>query len=165
MIKALRLAIFILTASSLFGQVSERPAPVQPLPFSHRAHAGAQKLPCKGCHTMPEPGDFATLPPTKTCMACHSEIKKDSPHIAKLAAAHAQNRKLAWVPVYRIPDYVSFSHKVHTSVEGVNCQTCHGPVAEREVMRRETDISMAGCMSCHRTHHASNHCLFCHEQR
>ena len=98
-------------------------------------------------------------------MGCHREIKKESPHIAKLAAAHAENRKLAWVPVYKIPEYVSFSHKVHTSVEGVTCQRCHGPVQEREVLRRETDISMAGCMDCHRKNNAPNQCLFCHDQR
>jgi hypothetical protein len=141
-----------------------RPAPEQPLPFSHKLHV-AQGLECKGCHAMPDPGDFATLPKTAFCMGCHSTVKKDSPHIQKLAGFHAESKRVPWAPVYRIPEWVSFSHKKHTSVEGVTCETCHGPVKEREVMRRERDISMAACMDCHRARQASNNCLLCHDQR
>jgi len=143
----------------------ERPAPEQPLPFSHKHHAGTLKLACKNCHAMPEPGDFATLPPTGTCMGCHTSVKTDSPHIVKLAAAHAAKQKIAWARVYRIPDYVGFSHKIHNAVEGVTCETCHGPVVERAVLRREKEINMSACMDCHRRHNASNHCQFCHDQR
>lgn len=142
----------------------ERPAPEQPLPFSHRKHV-SQGLKCAQCHPVPDPGDFATLPPTSFCMGCHSSIKKDSPHIAKLAEAHAESRRIRWVPVYRIPDYVSFNHRKHVAVEGVSCETCHGPVAERDQLRREKDISMQACMDCHRIKKASNDCLLCHEQR
>ena len=143
----------------------QRPAPVQPLPFSHLKHAGELKVACADCHPIPGNGDFATLPATSKCMACHAAIKKDSPDIQKLAAWHAEGAKVQWAPVYRIPIYVSFNHRQHVSVEGVSCLTCHGPVAEREVMRREKDISMAACMDCHRSKGASNDCRLCHDQR
>jgi hypothetical protein len=163
----LRTTVLLLTLAFANAQapVAERPAPEQPLPFSHKHHAGTLKLACKQCHTIPDPGDFATLPPTKTCMGCHASVKTDSPHIMKLAAADKEGKKIPWVRVYKIPDYVGFSHKVHTSVNGVNCETCHGPVAERAVLRREKEINMSSCMDCHRRHEASNHCLFCHDQR
>jgi hypothetical protein len=159
---------WVLLVSTAMAQVPEpkvvRPAPEQPVPFSHKVHAAAG-LKCAECHPIPEPGDFATLPKTGTCMACHVSIAKDSPHIGKVAAFHKEGKRIPWAPVYRIPDYVSFSHKKHVAVEGVTCQTCHGPVEQRDVLRREKDITMAGCMECHRVKGASNDCLLCHDQR
>jgi hypothetical protein len=159
----------VLLAALVLGQVSEpryvRPAPEQPIPYSHKKHAGELKIACAECHPIPGNGDFATLPPTGKCMSCHSTVAKDSPHIAKLAAWHEAGEKIRWAPVYRIPDYVFFNHRKHIAVEGVDCATCHGPVAEREQLRREKDISMAACMDCHRTKKASNDCLLCHDQR
>lgn len=147
------------------GPAPERPAPEQPLPFSHRLHVTVNKLQCKYCHTMPEPGDFATLPKTQICMGCHSAVKKESPHIRKLTEAHTAGERIRWLPVYRVPDWVFFSHKIHTAVEGVTCETCHGPVGTRDALRREKDISMGACMECHRQNKASNDCKFCHDQR
>jgi hypothetical protein len=138
------------------------PAPPQPIPYSHRAHIKLG-LECKTCHTMPDPGEFATLPDTATCMTCHGSVLKESPHIQKLAGWHAGKQPVPWRRVYRIPDYVFFSHREHTKEFG--CETCHGPVAERDVMRKEKDISMAGCMDCHRATQASLACNYCHEQR
>src|SRR2546426_11267848 len=87
-------------------------APVQPLPFSHKQHI-ATGLECKNCHEMPAPGDFATLPATAKCMSCHNEVKKESPAIQKLADYHKNGEAVPWKRVYRIPDYVFFSHKEH----------------------------------------------------
>ena len=159
----------VVAAVSLYGQQppepkSPRAPPVQPLPFSHKLHT-SQGLACKQCHPIPEPGDFATIAKTSFCMGCHASVKKDSPHIAKLAAFHAGNKRVPWAPVYRVPDWVSFSHKRHLSAEGVSCETCHGPVREREALRRERDTSMSACMDCHRAKGASNECLLCHDQR
>jgi hypothetical protein len=142
-----------------------RPPPEQPLPFSHKKHAGELKVACAECHPIPGNGDFATLPATDKCMACHSTVKADSPAIARLRDYHSEGRKIPWAPVYRIPEYVSFNHRKHLGVDGVACATCHGPVIEREVLRREKDITMAACMDCHRTKGASNDCLLCHDQR
>ena len=137
-----------------------REAPEQPVPFSHKLHAG-QGLKCAQCHPNPEPGDFMTLPKVGACMGCHTAVKKESPHIQKLA----KMEKAAWTPVYRIPDWVSFNHKKHLSADGVSCEACHGKVAEMEAMRRVKDLSMAACMECHRAMRASNECLLCHDQR
>jgi len=162
----MRILIAVLLANLSRAQAPkfERPAPEQPLPFSHKAHLSL-KLECKQCHRMPDPGDFATLPATSICMNCHSAVKKESPHIAKLAAFHSEGKKVPWVRVYRIPDYVFFNHSKHLAVEGVNCETCHGPVSQREVMRREKEVSMQACMDCHRAKSARNECNFCHDQK
>lgn len=164
----MRSCLFLL-AAALTAQVPspkyERPAPEQPLPFSHKTHATKAGLACKQCHPMPDPGDFATFPATSLCMNCHRAIKTDSPHIAKLAAHHSEGKKLPWVRVYRIPDYVFFNHQRHNAVDGVTCETCHGPVATRDMLRREKDLGMQACMECHRANNAKNECTFCHEQR
>lgn len=155
----------ILMAQELPDTKVQRPAPAQPIAYSHKIHAGDLKLACVQCHTMPGDGDVATLPETAKCMACHETVKKDSPEIAKLAAAHAAGMPVAWARVYVIPDFVSFSHRKHLSSAGVTCENCHGPVKEREVMRREKDLSMGSCMECHRAKAASIDCVFCHDQR
>ena len=125
----------------------------------------AKGLDCKGCHPVPEPGDFATIPETAKCMTCHSTVKKESAAIQRLAALHEQNKPVEWRRVYRLPDYVFFSHKEHIARASATCETCHGKVADRERLFRETDISMGGCMNCHRATRASLDCAFCHEQR
>ncbi|MBM3728681.1 MAG: cytochrome c3 family protein [Acidobacteria bacterium] len=153
----------LMAAAQLPELKTPRPAPEQPLPFSHKIHAALLK--CNGCHTMADPGDFAGLPATAKCMECHSAIRKESPHIQKLAQAHGAGEKLKWAPVYRIPEWVSFNHRQHVAVEGVTCESCHGAVAQREVLRRERDISMQACMECHRQKKASNDCLLCHDRR
>ena len=140
------------------------PPPVQPLPFSHKQHL-ATGLECKNCHEIPDPGDFAGIPATAKCMTCHAGIKKDSPHIQKLAEYHGKDTPVPWKRVYRIPDYVFFSHKEHLTRGKVTCEACHGPVRERDVMRKEKETSMAACMECHRTAGASLACDFCHDQR
>ncbi|MFN7923449.1 MAG: cytochrome c3 family protein [Bryobacteraceae bacterium] len=156
--------VCLLAVAQLPDMKVPRAAPEQPIPFSHKLHV-SKGLQCKQCHPIPEPGDFATIPQSKVCMGCHSAIKKESPHIQKLAAFHADGKRIPWASIYRIPDWVSFSHKTHTAVEGVTCESCHGPVAEREQMRREKELSMAACMECHRAKRASNACLLCHDQR
>src|SRR5207244_930367 len=139
-------------------------APVQPIPFSHRTHIVTAKLECKSCHPVPEPGEFATIPETSKCMACHIAIKKDSPAIQRLAEFHSEKKTVPWRRVYRVPDYVFFSHKEHLA-KGVACEACHGPVGERDVLRKEKDTSMAACMDCHREKQASLACDYCHEKK
>lgn len=136
----------------------------QPLAFSHKTHAEAAKLACKDCHPMAEPGEMAGIPATSKCMACHVAVKTDSPQIAKMAALHKEKRPVPWVRVYEIPGYVFFSHKVHTEA-GAKCATCHGPVAEREVITKEVKHNMGSCMDCHRQNKAPIDCTACHEKR
>ncbi len=137
-------------------------APPQPLPFSHKIHAGAMKLACKMCHPNPNPGETMTIVPPAKCMECHSAIKADSPAIKRLAAFAKESRNVPWTRVYEIPSWVDFSHRAHLE-KGNTCQECHGPVAERDQLSKETDLGMGGCMICHRAKKASLECDFCHE--
>ena len=137
-------------------------APEQPIPFSHKAHAGDLKLKCKMCH--PGSGETMQIAKASVCMQCHSAIKTDSPAIQKLAAFAKSDREIRWARVYEIPSYVYFSHKSHLD-SGNTCENCHGHVAERAQLSREGDISMGGCMTCHRVKKVSIDCTFCHEQR
>lgn len=138
--------------------------PQQPIPFSHKVHAGTLKLKCKMCHPNPDPGEVMKVAAPSVCMQCHSSIKTDSPAIQKLAAFAKNGKEIKWVRVYEIPSYVSFSHRTHLEA-GNTCQECHGPVETRDVLAKEGDISMTGCMNCHRAKKASNDCTFCHEAR
>lgn len=136
--------------------------PEQPIPYSHKTHV-ALGLKCAGCHTMPDPGELMTFPAESTCMSCHKAVKKESPHIGKLAAFARDRKPVPWERVYRIPSYVFFSHKAHLET-GASCEKCHGNVAERDRLAKEGDISMGACMDCHRANKASNDCTFCHQK-
>ncbi len=114
---------------------------------------------------MPEPGASMGLPATAKCMACHTSVKQDSKSIQTLAQFHKDSKPVPWIRVYRVPDYVDFSHKAHLEKAKATCENCHGPVRERDVMRKETNISMTGCMECHRANNASVACNFCHEPK
>jgi hypothetical protein len=138
-------------------------APEQPIPFSHKTHAGNLKLQCKMCHPNPDPGESMTIAAPATCMQCHSAIKADSPAIQKLAAFAKNGREIRWVRVYEVPSYVRFSHRTHLTA-GAKCADCHGPVETRDVLYKEGDISMGGCMNCHRQKSVSIDCTFCHDQ-
>jgi hypothetical protein len=154
-----RLFTSLLFASLLFSQ--EKNPPVQPIPFSHKAHV-ALPLKCADCHTMPNPGEVITIPAVSKCMACHRTIKADSPAIKELRLYADQNRQVPWVRVMEIPSWVYFSHKTHVDAE-TKCESCHGPVAERDQLRAEVNLSMKGCMDCHRTRKATLDCAGCHE--
>jgi len=157
-------AALIWAAAAQPDCLADDTAPVQPIPFSHKVHAGTMKLQCKMCHPNPDPGETMTIAKPATCMQCHSAIKPDSPAIQKLAQADKSGRPIPWVRVYEIPSFVSFSHRTHLE-KGNTCQECHGPVAERDRLYREVDLSMGGCMECHRVKKAGLDCSFCHEPR
>jgi hypothetical protein len=139
------------------------PGPEQPIPFHHVKHS-AQGIACEHCHTTPDPGVFAEIAGTETCMGCHSAIKTDSPAIQKLADFHKRGAEVPWEPVYMLAEYVYFSHREHTAA-GASCKDCHGDVAAAQVLAKERDISMAACMDCHRAKEAPVGCGFCHEPR
>jgi c(7)-type cytochrome triheme protein len=135
----------------------------QPLPYSHKQHAGTLKLACKMCHPNPDPGESMTIPQASVCMQCHSAIKTDSPAIQKLGKYAKEQQPIPWVRIYEIPSYVSFSHRTH--LEKNTCEDCHGKVVERDQLWKQGDISMGGCMKCHQAKKVSIDCTFCHEQR
>ncbi len=135
-------------------------APTQPIPFSHKLHAGDLKMDCRYCHSNVDKGKHAGIPATQVCMGCHTEVRADSPHIQKLAEVYdkgayevdgveKQGGALHWARVHKLPDHVYFNHAQHVAA-GVDCTTCHGPVQEMVVMRQHSDLTMKWCLDCHR---------------
>ncbi len=139
------------------------PPPRQPIPFSHKIHAGKLELKCELCHLNPDPGERMGVVAASSCMQCHSEIGIGKPAIEKLASFAKNNREIRWARVYEIPTDVLFSHRAHLAAENM-CKDCHGQVTERDELYLEGDISMGGCINCHRTKQASIDCTFCHEE-
>ena len=135
--------------------------PAQPVPFSHKQHAGTLKMPCEYCHTLSRSGETVAIPRASFCMQCHQTIATDNPGVQKLAAYAKTNRTIPWVRIYELPSFVSFSHKVHLQ-HGATCEECHGAVAERVQLYKESEISMATCVNCHRAKQASIDCSTCH---
>lgn len=150
-------------AAVLLQAPPKKEPPRQPVPYSHKQHL-ALGLKCQHCHANPDPGEMMGIPAAPVCMNCHRTVKTEAPAIQKLAAYARDNREAPWIRVYQVPSYVFFSHRVHREA-GASCQTCHGPVEQREVLWREGDISMGGCVDCHRKNRASNDCAYCHEPR
>lgn len=144
------------------GATTSADAPKQPIPFSHKVHAGQLKIQCKMCHPNPNPGDMMTIAPASTCMQCHSAIKADSPAIEQLAGYAKSKTPIPWAPVYELPSFVNFSHRVHLT-NGATCQDCHGAVSTRDALFREVPTTMSFCVNCHQARKATVDCGSCHE--
>lgn len=120
-----------------------------PVPFSHAHHVGGLGLDCRYCHTSVTESRFAGLPPTETCMTCHSQLWTNAPMLAPVRESLAEGRPLRWSRVHNLPDYVYFDHSIHVA-KGVGCSTCHGNVAEMPLIAQEAPLTMGWCLSCHR---------------
>ncbi len=121
----------------------------QPVPFSHAHHVGAIGIDCRYCHTSVETSAFAGIPPTRTCMNCHSELFSDSPILEPVRESFRTGRPIVWTRVHDLPDFVYFDHSVHVG-KGVACVTCHGRVDRMALMWQETSLQMLWCLDCHR---------------
>ena len=124
-------------------------APVQPVPFSHRLHAGQLGMDCRYCHANVERSYEAMIPPTQTCMGCHSVVRPESASLAPVRESWETGEPIQWVRVHNLPDHAYFDHSVHLSV-GVGCATCHGRIDQMEVVTNQTPLSMSWCLDCHR---------------
>lgn len=124
-------------------------APEQPIDYSHKLHAGELGIDCRYCHASVERSQEAMVPPTDTCMGCHSVVKKDSPKLAALRDSWDSGGPVHWVRVHKLPDHVYFDHSAHLAA-GVGCVSCHGRIDQMEVVRLEEPISMGWCLECHR---------------
>jgi hypothetical protein len=123
--------------------------PKQPVPYSHRLHAGQLGMDCRYCHVNVERSAVAMVPPTQTCMNCHSVVKKDSYALKPIRESWETGKAMEWVRVHRLPDYVYFDHSVHVSA-AVGCVECHGRVDQEERVRLQKPLSMGWCIECHR---------------
>ncbi len=121
----------------------------QPIPFSHKIHAGELQMDCQFCHVAVERGPHATVPDTNTCMRCHEYVAGDSAYIQYLRSNYAAGQPTRWLKVHDLPDHVRFSHKPHVAA-GFDCQTCHGDVAEMDKIEVVTGFNMGWCVNCHR---------------
>ncbi|MEO7189956.1 MAG: cytochrome c3 family protein [Vicinamibacterales bacterium] len=162
------LGLLLVTSLTLRAQTAlavPPPAPVQPLPYSHRQHLALPDVECKRCHVNPGAGKLMTYPATSTCMSCHDKIPADRPSLQKLATFATSDKPIPWVRVYQLPEDVYWKHASHLAAE-VKCTECHGPVPERDVIQQETNIvTMKGCMSCHEKRQVYTDCGDCHEPR
>ncbi|WP_109435623.1 cytochrome c3 family protein [Aquimarina sp. AU119] len=174
-------AIFLLLSSGYFVYgyfmqvgVDQGYAPIQPIHYSHKIHAGDNQIECKYCHSSARVSKTSGIPSLNVCMNCHKSISEVADatatpdhskefydgEIQKLydavgwdASAQAYTGKtkpVKWVRIHNLPDFAYFNHSQHVSVAGVECQTCHGPVEEMEIMYQHAPLTMGWCINCHR---------------
>src|SRR3954463_10052820 len=120
----------------------------QPVPFSHAHHVGGLGIECRYCHTGVETSRFAGLPPTHTCMTCHSQLWTNAAVLEPVRRSLAEDRPIRWRRVNELPDYVYFDHSIHVA-KGVGCTSCHGPVDTMPLMRQAAPLTMGWCLDCH----------------
>jgi hypothetical protein len=146
LIAVLGYAVNVVNQTSYVTEVhNARP---QPVPFSHKHHAGELGLDCRYCHTSVEVSSSAGMPPTQTCMACHSQIWTGAAILEPVRASYRDSTPISWTRVNALPDFVYFNHSIHVA-KGVGCTTCHGPIAEMNITWRENSLYMRWCLECH----------------
>ena len=104
---------------------------------------------CRYCHSTVETSAYANIPPTKTCMNCHSQIWVNSPTLEPVRASYRTDQSIPWVKVHDLPDFVYFNHSIHVK-KGVGCETCHGRVDKMALMNQKNNLEMRWCLDCHR---------------
>jgi Cytochrome c7 and related cytochrome c len=156
---------------------AEAPGPIQPIPFSHKHHAGEFEIDCLYCHTGTDKSQAAGVPSVEVCMGCHSQFPPEYDEIEgiRILKQHWEEQKpIEWVQIHRLPEHVQFRHNRHIQA-GVECQSCHGPVEEIDKLHLVPDthigylvpvakLEMGWCIDCHRQNNqqASQDCLKCH---
>lgn len=136
--------------------------PEQPIPFSHKLHAGDKKIPCQYCHSSARRSITSGIPPLNTCMGCHRLVATDRPWIQKITESYKKDQPISWVKVHDLPDFVRFSHKIHVVGGGLDCQECHGKVQDMEVVEQVAPLQMGWCIDCHKQKGAKQDCMACH---
>ena len=123
--------------------------PVQPVPYSHKLHAGDMGIDCFYCHYTVYKAAFAAVPPTQVCMNCHTKVKDQSPRLELVRESFRTGQAIPWVQIHRLPDFVFFNHQAHVTA-GVSCVSCHGRIDQMVEVRQEKPLNMAFCLECHR---------------
>ena len=121
----------------------------QPIQFSHAHHVGGEGIDCRYCHSSVETSAFAGIPPTKTCMNCHSVLFSNAAILEPVRASFKNDTPLTWIRVNDLPDFVYFSHQIHVR-QGVGCATCHGPIDKMPLTYQARSLQMEWCLDCHR---------------
>ncbi len=136
--------------------------PDQPVPFSHKIHAGEMNMDCRFCHASVEKGPHASVPDTATCMKCHQQVASDSPYIQYVRQSYEQGVPIRWIKAHDLPDHARFSHKPHIAFLGgqpgventaETCAHCHGDMREVEgKVAVASEFNMGWCVNCHRSY-------------
>jgi hypothetical protein len=121
----------------------------QPVQFSHLHHVLDDGIDCRYCHTSVETSSFAGIPPTKTCMNCHSQIWQSAPILEPVRASFREDKPMQWIRVHDLPDFVYFNHSIHVK-KGMGCETCHGRIDQMPLTKQENSLQMEWCLNCHR---------------
>ena len=121
----------------------------QPVPFSHKHHVAGLGIDCRFCHTSVEEGAFAGIPPTKTCMSCHSLVWNEAPLLEPVRESFRLDVPIEWTRAHDLPDFTYFDHSIHVA-KGIGCSSCHGRVDEMPLMWRTETLDMGWCLECHR---------------
>ena len=164
------------SALVLLGACQGPVPPEQPIKFSHKVHAGENRIGCIACHAYAERGPVAGIPSMARCQGCHRFVKEDKEKPAVTAEIKAllpiltEGSVIEWKRVHRVPDLVYFTHERHV-LGGVRCQECHGEVEQMDVMRQVSPLTMGWCLQCHRAKQAERpaelakltDCLTCHK--
>jgi hypothetical protein len=124
-------------------------SPQQPVPFSHKMHAGDLGMDCRYCHSTVEKAAVAAVPPTQTCMNCHSKVLASSPRLEAVRQSWEKDEPVEWVRVHNLPDYAYFDHSAHLNA-GVGCESCHGRIDQMPTVQQVQPLTMAWCLDCHR---------------
>jgi len=155
----------------------EAPGPMQPIPFSHKHHAGKWEIECQYCHSGTDRSPSAGVPSVELCMGCHAQFPASYDELEgiQILKQHWEEKKpIEWVQIHRLPEYVQFPHNRHI-LAGLACEQCHGPVAKMDKLYLYPDdswwylvpvakLEMGWCLQCHRSndHQASQDCMLCH---
>ncbi len=121
----------------------------QPVQFSHKHHVGDDGIDCRYCHTTVEASAVAGIPPTKTCMNCHSVLFSNAGYLDPVRESYRTDTSIKWVKVHRLADFVYFNHSIHVN-KGVGCTTCHGPIDQMPLVFQASTLLMQWCVDCHR---------------
>jgi len=175
---ALLMSAYVLFGTLFSVGVDQGYQPVQPIVFSHKIHAGDNKIDCQYCHSSAKHSKHSGIPSVNVCMNCHksiaevaentvvvledrtlekAELDKEIAKVYKAAGWDAEELKytgdtkpIKWVRIHNLPDFVYFNHSQHVTVAGVQCQKCHGPVEEMEELYQHAPLTMGWCIDCHR---------------
>ena len=121
----------------------------QPVPFSHKHHVAGLGIDCRYCHVSVEDSASAGIPPTKTCMSCHSQVWTEAELLASVRESYRTGESIPWTRVHDLPDFAYFDHSIHVK-KGIGCTTCHGAVDQMPLMWAESTLNMEWCLECHR---------------
>ncbi len=164
LIAVVAVVVLVLVVVYFVAASRSRAAPQQPIEFSHQLMVGAG-IECLYCHNGATRSPAAGIPSVQKCIGCHQVIATDRPEVQKLAGYWERQEPIPWVRVYRVPRFVYFSHQVHVTAAGLNCERCHGDVGNMVETYRVVDMNMGWCLSCHKQQPRAaqlTDCVVCH---